>query len=234
MAEDSKTPKVCNEFSFQEKVKEYYKPEDLARVGLLRGVRRSWRISFYPGNPEIDVSQSFLDHATVCGFRQRKIRTAVFIICLSRARWIERAFDLPTQMGYDSDHELSRGEVGRVGVAIDSIEDMERLLEGIPLDKVSTSMTINSTAYILLGIYVCVAKRRGIPLTEISGTVQNDILKEYIARGTYIYPPEFSMKLVPELWLFVRRMFRNGIRSAYPAITFVKRGAHLFKKSRSR
>jgi methylmalonyl-CoA mutase, N-terminal domain len=112
---------------------------------------------------------------------------------------LSTAFDLPTQMGYDSDHQLSRGEVGRVGVAIDSLEDMERLLEGIPLDQVSTSMTINATAFILLGLYICVAQKRGIPVSEISGTVQNDILKEYIARGTYIYPPEFSMKLVTDI-----------------------------------
>src|SRR5687767_11631914 len=112
---------------------------------------------------------------------------------------LSTAFDLPTQMGYDSDHELSRGEVGRVGVAIDSLEDMERLLDGIPLERVSTSMTINATAFLLLGLYVAVAKKRGIALTEISGTVQNDILKEYIARGTYIYPPQFSMRLVTDI-----------------------------------
>ncbi|MDQ3171145.1 MAG: methylmalonyl-CoA mutase family protein, partial [Acidobacteriota bacterium] len=99
------------------------------------------------------------------------------------------AFDLPTQMGYDSDHPMSAGEVGRVGVAIDSIDDMETLFDGIPLDRVSTSMTINSTAIILLALYVAVAKRRGIPLEKLSGTIQNDILKEYIARGTYIFPP---------------------------------------------
>ena len=115
---------------------------------------------------------------------------------------LSTAFDLPTQMGFDSDHELSRGEVGRVGVAIDSLDDMERLLDGIPLDQVSTSMTINATAYILLGLYVCVAKKRGIPVSAISGTVQNDILKEYIARGTYIYPPEFSMRLVTDIMAY--------------------------------
>jgi methylmalonyl-CoA mutase N-terminal domain/subunit len=115
---------------------------------------------------------------------------------------LSTAFDLPTQMGYDSDHELARGEVGRVGVAIDSLEDMERLLHEIPLEQVSTSMTINATAFILLGLYICVAQKRGIPLSEISGTVQNDILKEYIARGTYIYPPKFSMKLVTDIMAF--------------------------------
>src|SRR4026208_308044 len=97
------------------------------------------------------------------------------------------AFDLPTQIGYDSDHALAAGEVGKVGVAIDSIEDMERLFADIPLDRVSTSMTINSTAIILLAMYVATAKRRGIAPAALSGTVQNDILKEYVARGTFIY-----------------------------------------------
>src|SRR5881409_1166917 len=97
------------------------------------------------------------------------------------------AFDLPTQMGYDSDHPLAAGEVGRVGVAIDSVEDMAALFDGIPLDRVSTSMTINATAIILLSLYVAVAKRQGVAPRQLSGTVQNDILKEYVARGTYIY-----------------------------------------------
>src|SRR6478736_3275142 len=99
------------------------------------------------------------------------------------------AFDLPTQMGYDSDHPLAQGEVGRVGVAIDSIEDMALLFDQIPLDQVSTSMTINATAVILLSLYIAVARRQGVAPKKISGTTQNDILKEYVARGTYIYPP---------------------------------------------
>src|SRR5262245_12053297 len=109
------------------------------------------------------------------------------------------AFDLPTQIGYDSDDPQAAGEVGRVGVAIDSLEDMETLLDGIPLDKVSTSMTINATAAILLALYVAVARRRGIAESALSGTVQNDILKEYVARGTYIYPPAPSMRLVTDV-----------------------------------
>jgi methylmalonyl-CoA mutase N-terminal domain/subunit len=109
------------------------------------------------------------------------------------------AFDLPTQIGYDSDASEAAGEVGRVGVAIDSLEDMETLLDGIPLERVSTSMTINATAAILLALYIAVARRRGIPETALSGTVQNDILKEYVARGTYIYPPAASLRLVTDL-----------------------------------
>ncbi len=112
------------------------------------------------------------------------------------------AFDLPTQMGYDSDHEMANGEVGRAGVAIASIEDMRELFQGIGLDRVSTSMTINSTAAVLLALYVAVADERGIPRSSLRGTVQNDILKEYVARGTYIYPVEPSLRLISDLMAF--------------------------------
>jgi methylmalonyl-CoA mutase, N-terminal domain len=110
------------------------------------------------------------------------------------------AFDLPTQMGYDSDHPRAEGEVGRTGVAIDTVDDMRRLFEGIPLDRVSTSMTINATAPILLLLYELVAEEQGVGPSALSGTVQNDILKEYAARGTYIYPPQASMRLVTDLF----------------------------------
>jgi methylmalonyl-CoA mutase N-terminal domain/subunit len=110
------------------------------------------------------------------------------------------AFDLPTQIGYDSDHEMSDGEVGKVGVAIDSLRDMEVLFGGIDLQKVSSSMTINATAPILLAMYICLAKKQGADLKQISGTIQNDILKEYAARGTYIYPPKASMRLITDVF----------------------------------
>ena len=110
------------------------------------------------------------------------------------------AFDLPTQIGYDSDAPLALGEVGKVGVAIDSIEDMERLFEGIRLDEISTSMTINATASILLALYVAVANRQGADVKKLNGTIQNDILKEYIARGTYIYPVKDAMRLVTDIF----------------------------------
>jgi methylmalonyl-CoA mutase N-terminal domain/subunit len=110
------------------------------------------------------------------------------------------AFDLPTQIGYDSDHPLSEGEVGKVGVAIDSLEDMEALFKDIQLEKVSTSMTINSTGFILLAMYVALAKKQGADLTKLSGTIQNDILKEYAARGTYIYPPTSSMRIITDIF----------------------------------
>ncbi len=112
------------------------------------------------------------------------------------------AFDLPTQMGYDSDHPRAEGEVGKVGVAIDSMADMRLLLAGLPLDKVTTSMTINSTAAILLLMYELVAEENGVPATAISGTIQNDILKEYIARGTYVYPPRPSMRLITDIFAY--------------------------------
>ena len=114
------------------------------------------------------------------------------------------AFDLPTQIGYDSDHSLSLGEVGKCGVAIDSLADMEILFEGIPLNKVSTSMTINSTAATLLAMYMAVAEKQGVTVNELRGTIQNDVLKEYIARGTYIYPPQQSMRIVTDIFAFCK------------------------------
>jgi methylmalonyl-CoA mutase N-terminal domain/subunit len=110
------------------------------------------------------------------------------------------AFDLPTQMGYDSDHPRAEGEVGKVGVAIDSMADMRLLLKDLPLDKVTTSMTINSTGAILLLMYELVAEEQGVPSSAISGTIQNDLLKEYIARGTYVYPPRQSMRIITDIF----------------------------------
>src|SRR5437879_3160074 len=115
------------------------------------------------------------------------------------------AFDLPTQIGLDSDHSLAAAEVGKVGVAIDSLEDMERLFAGIDLTRISTSMTINATAPILLALYVAVARRQGADTKKLSGTVQNDVLKEYIARGTYIYPIPQAMRLVTDLFAWTNQ-----------------------------
>ncbi|MEP7273089.1 MAG: methylmalonyl-CoA mutase family protein, partial [Acidobacteriota bacterium] len=112
------------------------------------------------------------------------------------------AFDLPTQIGYDSDHSLAEGEVGRVGVAIDSLADMESLFAEIPLDRISTSMTINATASILLALYIAVARKQGVNVSKLNGTLQNDILKEYIARGTYIYPPRASLRIITDIFAY--------------------------------
>ncbi len=126
---------------------------------------------------------------------------------------LSTAFDLPTQMGYDSDHPMAAGEVGRVGVAIDTVDDLARLFDGIPLDRVTTSMTINATAAILLAMYIVVGEEHGVPLAALGGTVQNDILKEYVSRGTYIYPAEPSLRLTTDLFRFVaaQRMNFNPI-----------------------
>src|SRR5208337_3892937 len=119
------------------------------------------------------------------------------------------AFDLPTQMGRDADHPLAHGEVGRVGVSICSIADMETLLDGLPLDEISTSMTINATASILLALYLVVAERRGVGWDKVNGTIQNDVLKEYVARGTYIYPPRGSMRIITDIFSFATKEVPN-------------------------
>src|SRR6266852_1219784 len=137
---------------------------------------------------------------------------------------LSTAFDLPTQLGLDSDHPRAAGEVGRVGVAISSIADMRRLFEGIDLGRVSTSMTINATAPILFSLYVAVGIEQGVSQNKLRGTTQNDILKEYIARNTYIYPPDSSMRLAVDLISIARGRCRCGIRSASVAITFASPG----------
>ena len=139
------------------------------------------------------------------GFGSAKESNARYKMLLAKGQTgLSVAFDLPTQMGYDSDHIMATGEVGKVGVAISSIEDMEILLKDLPLEKISTSMTINSTAGILLAMYLAVAKRRGISADQLNGTIQNDLLKEYIARGTYIYPPKPSMRVITDIFAFCK------------------------------
>src|SRR6195952_4863704 len=137
------------------------------------------------------------------GFGTAQQTNARFRMLLDKGQTgLSVAFDLPTQMGIDSDSPRALGEAGRVGVAIDTVEDMHMLLDNIPLDTVSTSMTINATAATLLAMYIVAAEERGIPRAKLSGTIQNDILKEYIARGTYIYPPGPSLALIAEIFRF--------------------------------
>lgn len=184
----------------KEDVKNHYRPEDLGDWQYDEKLGDPGEYPYTRGVQSSMYRSRLWTMRQYAGFGTAEDTNRRFHYLLTQGQMgLSTAFDLPTQMGYDSDHELARGEVGRVGVAIDSLEDMERLLDGIPLDRVSTSMTINATAFILLGLYVCVARKRGIAVSDISGTVQNDILKEYIARGTYIYPPEFSMRLVTDI-----------------------------------
>jgi methylmalonyl-CoA mutase N-terminal domain/subunit len=144
------------------------------------------------------------------GFGSAKESNTRYKMLLDRGQTgLSVAFDLPTQMGYDSDHVMSTGEVGKVGVAISSIEDMEVLLKDLPLEKISTSMTINSTAGILLALYIAVAKRRGISADKLTGTIQNDLLKEYIARGTYIFPPRPSLRLITDIFDYCAKEVPN-------------------------
>lgn len=144
------------------------------------------------------------------GFGSAKESNARYKMLLERGQTgLSVAFDLPTQMGYDSDHIMSTGEVGKVGVAISSIEDMETLLKDLPLEKISTSMTINSTAGILLAFYIAVARRRGISSDKLTGTIQNDLLKEYIARGTYIFPPRPSLRIITDIFAFCAKEVPN-------------------------
>ncbi len=206
MAKDKKSKKPSFKQSFQEEIKEQYKPQDLEDWNYPEKLGDAGKYPFTRGIQESMYRNRFWTMRQYAGFGSAEDTNKRFRYLLDQGQMgLSTAFDLPTQMGYDSDHELARGEVGRVGVAIDSLEDMERLFDGIPLEKVSTSMTINSTAFILLALYIAVARKRGIPLDQISGTVQNDILKEYIARGTYIYPPEFSLKLVTDIMAFCQQ-----------------------------
>ncbi|OFW06741.1 MAG: methylmalonyl-CoA mutase [Acidobacteria bacterium RIFCSPLOWO2_02_FULL_68_18] len=187
-------------------VRPFLTPDDLAGARLERDVgtpgafpyTRGIQPDMYRGRPW--TMRQYAGFATAADSNRR------FQYLLARGvTGLSVAFDLPTQIGYDSDHRLAAGEVGRVGVAIDSIEDMAVLLDGIPVDRVSTSMTINATAIILLALYAAVARRHGTPFGALAGTVQNDILKEYVARGTYIFPPRPSLRLVTDVMAFCAR-----------------------------
>jgi ethylmalonyl-CoA mutase len=140
---------------------------------------------------------------TYSGYASAKESNALYRKNLARGQTgLSIAFDLPTQTGYDSDHVLAKGEVGKVGVPVRHVGDMETLLEGIPLDKMNTSMTINAPAAWLLSLYIATAERRGVPRAKLSGTTQNDIIKEYLSRGTYIFPPAPSMRLISDVIAF--------------------------------
>src|ERR1700722_4334056 len=183
--------------------KKVYQAEDLAGFGPERGLGYPGQYPFTRGvRPTMYRGRLWtMRQYSGMGDAEESNRRYKFLLAQG-GDGLSVAFDLPTQLGYDSDSPWAAGEVGKAGVAIDSIEDMERLFRGIPLEAVSTSMTINATATILLALYVVVARRRGCDLGQLSGTVQNDILKEYVARGAYIYPLEHSLRLMTELFVW--------------------------------
>jgi methylmalonyl-CoA mutase N-terminal domain/subunit len=179
-----------------------FKPED-ARIDYPQDLANPGEFPFTRGPYATMYRSKLWTMRQYAGFATAAESNTRYRYLLSQGQTgLSVAFDLPTQMGYDSDHQMAVGEVGKVGVAIDTLEDMETLFDNIPLDKVSTSMTINSTAAILLAMYIAVAKKQGVSADKISGTIQNDILKEYIARGTYIYPPRPSLRIVTDIFAY--------------------------------
>jgi len=184
-------------------IKGAYAPEDIAELDYQRDLGDPGSFPYTRAVRDTLYRARLWTMRQYAGFGTAKESNERYHYLLSQgSKGLSVAFDLPTQMGRDSDHELALGEVGRVGVAIDTIEDMRVLLDGLPLERVSTSMTINSTAATLLSLYVAVADERGIPRSQLTGTIQNDILKEYIARGTYVYPPDGSMRLITDTFTF--------------------------------
>jgi methylmalonyl-CoA mutase N-terminal domain/subunit len=180
-----------------------YTPEDLAAQDYARDLGYPGEFPFTRGIQPTMYRGRFWTMRQYAGFGTAEETNTRFKLLLQAGQTgLSTAFDLPTQMGYDSDHGMALGEVGRVGVAIDTLDDMRKLLAGIPLDRVSTSMTINATASILLAFYIAIADEQGIDRGKLSGTIQNDILKEYIARGTYIYPVEPSLRLITDIFAF--------------------------------
>src|SRR6056297_1685197 len=184
-----------------EKVKRLYTPEDIKDLDYMEDLgfpgeypyTRGYQPTMHRGR--LWTMRMYAGFATAAESNQR-----YKYLVENGSTGLSVAFDLPTQIGYDSDHPMAQGEVGKVGVAIDSLADMELLFDQIPLDKVSTSMTINAPAAVLLAMYIAVAEKQGTPADKISGTIQNDILKEYIARGTYIFPPKPSMRLITDIF----------------------------------
>lgn len=200
MSEKSRLRKKSFQTTSEIPIKDLYTESDLGSFRTEADLGAPGRFPFTRGVQETMYRGRLWTMRQYAGFGSAKESNQRYKVLLKKGQTgLSVAFDLPTQMGYDSDHVMSTGEVGKVGVAISTIEDMETLLKDIPLDKVSTSMTINSTAGILLSFYAAVAKKRGVSLDKISGTIQNDLLKEYIARGTYIYPPKPSLRIITDI-----------------------------------
>ncbi|MHB1013594.1 MAG: methylmalonyl-CoA mutase family protein, partial [Desulfobacteria bacterium] len=188
-----------------EEVRRLYTPEHLASFDYLRDAGFPGAFPFTRGVQPTMYRGRFWTMRQYAGFGDAKESNRRYRYLLDNGQTgLSVAFDLPTQMGYDSDAPMSFGEVGKVGVAIDSLEDMELLFDRIPLGVVSTSMTINSTAAILLAMYIAVGEKQGVAAEELNGTIQNDILKEYIARGTYIFPPGPSMRIITDIFAYCK------------------------------
>ena len=193
-----------------EKVKRLYTPEDIKELDYMEDLgfpgeypyTRGYQPTMHRGR--LWTMRMYAGFATAAESNQR-----YKYLVENGSTGLSVAFDLPTQIGYDSDHPLAEGEVGKVGVAIDSLTDMEILFDGIPLDKVSTSMTINAPASVLLAMYIAVAEKQGVSAEKLRGTIQNDILKEYIARGTYIFPTEESMRLITDIFEYCSENVSN-------------------------
>jgi len=183
-----------------------YTPADVAGLDYLRDIGFPGEFPFTRGVQPTMYRSRLWTMRQYAGFGTAEESNARYRYLLEQGQTgLSIAFDLPTQIGYDSDHPLAEGEVGRVGVAVDSLDDMETLFRGIPLDRVSTSMTINSTAAILVAMYIAVAEKQGVQRALLRGTTQNDILKEYVARGTYIFPPRPAMRIVTDIVSFCSR-----------------------------
>jgi methylmalonyl-CoA mutase N-terminal domain/subunit len=187
-----------------------YTPVDTAKIDYLRDIGFPGEYPFTRGVQNTMYRGRFWTMRQYAGFSTAEESNKRYKFLLEQGTTgLSVAFDLPTQIGYDSDHALSQGEVGKVGVAIDSLADMEILFDGIPLDKVSTSMTINAPASVLLAMYIAVAEKQGVSADKLNGTIQNDILKEYVARGTYIFPPEPSMRLITDIFAYCSKEVPN-------------------------
>lgn len=191
-------------------IQRIYTPADVAHSDYLRDLNLPGEYPFTRGIQATMYRGRFWTMRQYAGFGTAEDTNKRYRYLLEQGQTgLSVAFDLPTQIGYDSDHPLAQGEVGKVGVAIDSIRDMEILFDQIPLDKVSTSMTINAPAAILLAMYVVVAEKQGVPPDKLNGTIQNDILKEYSARGTYIFPPQPSMRLITDTFAYCAQEIPN-------------------------
>ncbi|MGZ6507129.1 MAG: acyl-CoA mutase large subunit family protein, partial [Tumebacillaceae bacterium] len=199
----SRFPERREEFSTSSdmSVKRLYTPEDVQQDAYMEKLGFPGEYPFTRGVQPTMYRSRFWTMRQYSGFGSAEETNTRFKYLLENGQTgLSTAFDLPTQIGYDSDDIMARGEVGKVGVAISSLADMEVLLDGIALDKVSTSMTINAPASVLLAMYIAVAEKQGVSSDKVSGTIQNDILKEYVARGTYIYPPTASMRLITDIF----------------------------------